>query len=51
MCGVAIAMGGGQAMAYMPLVLQYFDERVAFSRGCDVTVLSVRARHAVAGMP
>jgi AhpD family alkylhydroperoxidase len=25
-CGVAIAMGGGPAMAYVPLVLQYLEE-------------------------
>ncbi|OHB86004.1 MAG: hypothetical protein A2V98_26535 [Planctomycetes bacterium RBG_16_64_12] len=26
-CGVAIAMGGGPAMAYVPLVLKYFEEQ------------------------
>lgn len=26
-CGVAIAMGGGPSMAYVPLVLRYFEEQ------------------------
>jgi AhpD family alkylhydroperoxidase len=26
-CGVAIAMGGGPSMAYVPLVLKYFEEQ------------------------
>jgi AhpD family alkylhydroperoxidase len=26
-CGVAIAMGGGPAMAYVPLVLRFLEER------------------------